>query len=55
MEPLITPKNVRGIEAILRAIIGIILIGFTLFIQGIVRWVVGLIGVTFILSAIFGY
>jgi hypothetical protein len=55
MEPVIKTKNVRGIEPVLRGIIGIILLGFALSIEGILRWVVGLIGVIFILTAIFGY
>ena len=55
MEPTVKTKNVRGIEVILRSIIGIILIIFSIFIQGILRWVVGLIGVVFILTAVFGY
>ena len=55
MEPEIKTKNVRGIEAILRGIIGIILLGFALSIEGSLRWVVGLIGVIFILTALFGY
>jgi hypothetical protein len=55
MDPVVKTKNVRGAEAILRSIIGVILIIFALFIEGILRWVVGLIGVAFILTAIFGY
>ena len=55
MEPIVKTKNVRGIEAVLRSIIGIILIIYALFVEGILRWVVGLIGVVFILTAVFGY
>ena len=55
MEPAIKTKNVRRAEAILRSIIGVILIIFSFFIGGILRWVVGLIGVAFILTVIFGY
>jgi len=55
MEPIIKTKNVRGIEAILRGIIGVILMGFAFSIEGILRWVVGLVGVAFILTAISGY
>jgi len=55
MEPVAKTKNVRAAEAILRFIIGVILIIFALFTEGILRWVVGLIGVAFILTAIFGY
>ena len=55
MEPVVKTKNVRMAEAILRSIIGIILIIFAFFTEGILRWVVGLIGVAFVLTAIFGY
>ena len=56
MEPLVKTKNVKGAEAILRFMIGTILIIFAFFIEEIIlRWVVGLIGVVFILTAIFGY
>ena len=55
MEPVVKTKNVRGAEAILRSIIGIILIILALFIEGVLSWVVGLIGVVFILTVIFGY
>ncbi len=55
MEQIINTKNVGTIEAILRAIIGVILIVFAFFIEGVLRWVVGLIGVVFILTAIFRY
>jgi hypothetical protein len=53
MEPV--EKNVGRAEAISRSIIGIILIMFSFFYQGILRWVGGLLGVVFILTAIFGY
>jgi len=55
---MVKTKNVGRAEAILRSIIGIILIIFAFFIEEIlcwVGWVVGLIGVIFILTAIFGY
>ena len=55
MESLVKTKNVERAEAILRCIIGGILIVFAFFIEGILGWVVGLIGVVFILTAIFGY
>jgi len=55
MEPVVKTKNVKGVEAILRFIIGIVLIIFFLSIGGIFRWVFGLIGVAFILTAIFRY
>ncbi len=55
MKSTANTKNVGRAEAILRSIIGVILIIFAFFIEGILRWVVGLIGVVFILTAIFGY
>jgi len=55
MEPMVKTKNVRRAEAILRFIIGVILVIFAFFIEGILCWVFGLIGVAFILTAIFGY
>lgn len=55
MEPVVKTKNVRGTEAILRSIIGAILIILAFSIEGVLRWVVGLMGVAFILTVIFGY
>ncbi len=55
MEPGIKSKNVGRAEAILRSIIGIILVVFAFSIEGISRWIAGLIGVVFILTAIFGF
>jgi len=55
MEPVINTKNIGQIEAVLRAIIGVILIIFSYFIGGVLRWAVGLVGVLFILTAIFGH
>jgi len=55
MEPMAKTKNVRGAESVLRLIIGVILIIFAFSIEGILRWVTGLIGVAFILTGIFGY
>jgi hypothetical protein len=55
MEPMVKAKNVGRIEAVLRSIIGVILISFAFSIEGILRWVVGLIGVVFIITALFGY
>ena len=55
METMVRTKNVRRAEAILRFIIGIILIIFAFFIEGILSWVIGLIGAAFLLTAIFGY
>ena len=48
-------KDVKGAEAILHSIIGIVLIIFFSRIGGIFRWVFGLIGVAFIVAAILGY
>jgi len=55
MEPVVKARNVKGAEAILRFIIGIILIILSFSIGGIFRWVTGLIGIAFILTAMFGY
>jgi hypothetical protein len=55
MEPIVKTKNVAAIEAVLRIIIGGILILFTFFTHGILIWIIGLIGVAFIVTAIFGY
>ena len=55
MEPLVRTKNVKGIEAALRCIIGIIVIIFGLTSKGLLSWVVVLIGVIFILTGTLGY
>ncbi len=55
MEPMVKTKNVGRIETVLRSIIGVIMIIFSISIEGVLRWVVGLIGVVFILTAIVGY
>jgi hypothetical protein len=55
MDPVIKPKNIGKAEAILRYLIGAGLIIFAYFSEGILRWVFGLIGVAFILTALFGY
>ena len=55
MDPAVKTKNVGRRGGILRSIIGIIFLFFSFSIDGILRWVVGLIGVVFILTAIFGY
>jgi len=55
MEPAVRTKNVKRVEAILRVIIGVILIIFAFSIEGILGWVVRLIGVVFILTGTFGY
>jgi len=48
-------KNVGKGEGIFRLIIGVILIILAFFISGVFRWILGLIGVATILTAIFGY
>ena len=55
MEPMLKTKNVGRAEAILRFIIGVIIVVFSFSIEGILRWVVGSIGAVFILTALFGY
>ena len=48
-------KNVGRVETIFRSVIGIMLIVLAFLISGIFQWIVGLIGVVFILTALFGY
>ncbi len=48
-------KNVGRGEAIFRSVIGVILIILTFLISGVFRWVLGLVGVVVILTALFGY
>jgi len=48
-------KNVGKGEGIFRLIIGVILVTLAFFISGVFRWILGLIGVVVILTAIFGY
>lgn len=49
-------KNVGKGEGVIRLIIGvIILITLVFFISGVFRWILGLVGVVVILTAIFGY
>ena len=55
MKSMANTKNIGRAEAILRSIIGVILLIFAFFTEGILRWLIGLIGVVFILTAIFGY
>jgi predicted phage tail protein len=55
MESFVKIKNVGRGEGIFRSVIGIILIVFSFFIPGGLRWVLGIIGVAFILTSIFGY
>jgi hypothetical protein len=55
MERVAKILNVGRGEAIFRFIIGVVLIILAFLISGFSRWVFGLIGVVFILTAIFGY
>jgi len=55
MEPVPKTKNVKGVEAVLRFIMGVVLVISFFTIRGIPRWLFGFIGVAFILTAIFGY
>ena len=55
MKPMVRPKNVGKVEAVLRSIIGVVLMVFAFSVEGISRWIAGLIGVIFILTAIFGF
>ncbi len=48
-------KNVGKGEGIFRSIIGVILIILAFFISGVFQWILGLVGVVVILTAIFGY
>jgi hypothetical protein len=51
----VTMKNVGRGEAIVRSVIGITLILLPFFTPGVFQWILGLIGVVFVLTAIFGY
>jgi hypothetical protein len=55
MGSFVKAKNVGRGEAIFRSVIGIILIIIAIFISGTFRWILGLIGVVTLLTAIFGY
>jgi hypothetical protein len=48
-------RNVERSEAILRMAIGAICIALAIWIPGILRWIFGLTGIAFILTAFFGY
>jgi predicted phage tail protein len=54
-KPAMRAKNVGRGEGIFRLIFGAILIILAFFITGVFRWVLGLVGVVVILTAIFGY
>jgi len=55
MESVAKVKNVEKGEAIFRFFTGVILIILAFFISGVFRWVVGLVGVVVIGTALFGY
>jgi predicted phage tail protein len=55
MEPLVKTRNVAKTEALFRIVIGAILVLFTFFTHGILSWIIGLIGVALIVTAIFEY
>jgi len=54
-KPAVKVKNVGKGEGIFRLIIGAILIILAFFVSGVFQWILGLIGVVVILTAIFGY
>jgi hypothetical protein len=54
-KPAVKVKNVGKGEGVFRLIIGVILIILAFFISGVSRWILGLVGVVVILTAIFGY
>jgi hypothetical protein len=55
MESFVKIKNVGRGEGIFRSVIGIVLFILAFFITGGLRWILGIIGVAFILTSIFGY
>jgi uncharacterized membrane protein len=55
MGSFVTMKNVGRGEAIVRSVIGIMMILLPFFTPGVFQWILGLIGVVLILTAIFGY
>ena len=54
-KPAVKVKNVGKGEGIFRLIIGAILIILAFFVLGVFQWILGLVGVVVILTAIFGY
>jgi hypothetical protein len=48
-------RNVQRGEAVLRMVIGVICLILALFIPGFLRWILGLAGIAFLLTASFGY
>jgi hypothetical protein len=55
MGSFVNLRNVGREEAIFRSVIGIILVIIAIFISGAFRWVLGLVGVVTVLTAIAGY
>jgi hypothetical protein len=55
MELITKTKNVARGETIFRYVLGVILIISAISTSGLLRWILGLIGVVVILTAIFGY
>ena len=55
MESVAKVKNVGKGEAIFRFFTGVILLILAFFISGVFRWVIGVVGVVVILTAMFGY
>jgi hypothetical protein len=55
MKSVAKVKNVGKGETIFRFFTGVILITLAFFISGVFRWVIGLVGVVVILTALFGY
>ena len=52
---VIRMMNVGRGERIFRFVVGVILIALAFFISGVFRWILGLVGLAVILTAIFGY
>ena len=48
-------KNIGKGETILRIVLGLVCIGLAFVFSGLLAWVVGLVGVTLLLTAFFGY
>ena len=54
-KPVVKSKNVGRGEGIFRLILGVILTILAFFISGVFQWVLGLVGMVVILTAIFEY
>ena len=50
-----TVKNVGKGETILRIVLGLLCIGLAFVFSGLLAWILGLVGVALLLTAIFGY